>query len=279
MSPKRKSGKAGWIVLIVLVLCVAGIAAYYFKNRASENYESVKAQLSDITTYTSYSGNVEAKKRQRVISENIMQIADIYVEEGEMVQEGDLLAETSTGEELVSDIAGEVVGVNVDENAMVMAGTKLMEIVDYKNLEIKVRVDEYDINFLEVGKEALVKIGALNRELKGKISNISREGVVLNGLAFFTATVDLVNDPALRVGMSAEVKLINKSAKGIVTIPMSVVLFDNNNTPYVLKEDPGGRPLRTNIVTGINNGALVEVKKEWQMERLSCTPVRKMIEV
>ncbi len=261
MSSKRKAGKAGWIVLIALVLCAAGLTAYYYKSRSSAAYESVKAQLSDITTYTSFSGNVEAKKRQTVIAETIMQIADVYVEEGDMVEKGQVLADTTTGEEIVADIAGEVAGVYVEENAMVIAGTKLMGIVDYSNLEIKVRVDEYDISSLKKGKEAFVKIGALNKEIKGKISNVSREGVVVNGIALFTATVDLEKHPDLRVGMSAEVRLINKTAGGVVTIPMSTVQFDNNNMPYVLKENDKGRPIRTNIETGINNGTLVEVKK------------------
>jgi HlyD family secretion protein len=61
--------------------------------------------------------------------------------------------------------------------------------------------------------------------------------------------------------MSAEVKLVNNTAKGVVTIPMSVIEFDDSNTPYVLKEDQKGNPLRTEIETGINNGTIVEVKK------------------
>ena len=261
MLPRKKPGRSRWIVAIIFILLAVGAVTLYFTRRESKLYESVKAGLGDISTYHSFSGNIEAKNRQTVISGMVMQISDIYVYEGDKVKKGDVLAETSTGDEFVADIDGEVAKISIEENAMVMTGAKLMEIVDYENLEINVRVDEYDIGSLKKGKEAAVKIGALNKELKGEIRGISKEGVVVNGLTFFTATVDLDRAQDLRVGMSAEVRLVNNTVKGVVTVPMSVVQFDENNKPYVLKEDEKGRPVRTDIVTGINNGTIVEVKE------------------
>lgn len=261
MLPRKKPGRSRWIIAIVFFLLAAVAVTLYFTTRDSKLYESVKAGLGDISTYHSFSGNIEAKNRQTVISGMVMQISDIYVYEGGKVTKGDVLVETSTGDEFVADIDGEVANINIEKNTMVMAGAKLMDIVDYNNLEINVRVDEYDIGSLKKGKEAAVKIGALNKELKGKIGDISREGIVVNGLTFFTATVDLDRDQDLRVGMSAEVRLVNNTVKGVITIPMSVVQFDENNKPYVLKENEKGRPVRTDIVTGINNGTIVEVKE------------------
>ncbi len=261
MLPKKKSRPGKWIAFIVIVLLIACAVVLFLSRRDSKVYESVKAELADITTYRSFTGNVETRHRQTIIADMVMQVTDIYVEEGETVKKGDVLAETSTGDKLAADIDGEVSGVGVEENAMVMAGTKLMEIVDYSNLKINVKVDEYDIGSLKEGKEATVKIGALNKEIKGKISHISREGVVANGVTYFTADIELGKDPALKAGMSAEVRLIDNTVKGAVTVPMSVVQFDDNNTPYVLKENSKGRPVRTDIETGINNGAIVEVKK------------------
>ncbi|HEX2926267.1 MAG TPA: HlyD family efflux transporter periplasmic adaptor subunit [Ruminiclostridium sp.] len=261
MLPRKKSGAGKWIVFITIVLLIAGAIILFYSRRDSKAYESVKAEISDITTYRSFSGNIEAKHRQTIISEKVMQVSEIYVKEGDAVKNGDVLAKTTSGDRLTADIDGEVASIGVDQNAVVMSGAKLMEIVDYSNLEVKVRVDEYDIGSLKKGKAATVKIGALNKEIKGKISDVSSEGVVTNGVTYFTSTIDLNKDPALKVGMSAEVKLIDNTAKGVVTIPMSVVQFDDNNTPYVLKDSEKGRPVRTNIVTGINNGTVVEVKK------------------
>jgi HlyD family secretion protein len=88
-----------------------------------------------------------------------MQVSEIKVKEGDMVKEDAVLIKTTAGDEIKSKISGEVVNINVEENAQVMAGINLLEIVDYNNLEIKVKVDEYDIASLEKGKESTVKIG------------------------------------------------------------------------------------------------------------------------
>lgn len=261
MVPKKKSGLGKWLGLVIIIIAAASIFIYFITQRDSKIYENVKAQKADIVTYNSFSGNIEAKYRQLVISETVMQLSEIYVNEGDFVEKGDVLAETSTGGELTAEINGEVTNLNAEKNAIVMAGSRLMEIVDFTNLQVKVRVDEYDLTALKTGEPAKVKIGALNKEIEGKINTISREGVVLNGLTYFTATIALKSDAALRVGMSAEVRLVKNNVSNAVTIPMSAVSFDENNTPYVLKENNKGKPVRVDIKTGINNGLIVEVKE------------------
>ncbi len=261
MVPKKKSGAGKWLGLVIIIIAAFSILIYFITQRDSKIYENVKAQRADIVTYNSFSGNIEAKYRQLVISETVMQLSEIFVNEGDFVEKGDILAETSTGGELTAEINGEVTNLNIEKNAVVMAGSRLMEIVDFTNLQVNVRVDEYDLSALKTGESAKVKIGALNKEIEGKINTISREGVVMNGLTYYTATIGLKSDTALRVGMSAEVRLVKNTVRNAVTIPMSAVSFDENNTPYVLKESTKGKPVRVDIKTGINNGLIVEVKE------------------
>lgn len=263
MQSRRKAPAWKWVTLAIIILLAVVAAVLINRGRDLKDYSSIKAQEGDITTYHSFSGNIEAKHRQSVTSETIMQISDIFVQEGDLVKKGDVLAETSSGQKLAADIDGEVASIGVEEDMMVMAGVRLMEVVDYNKLEIKVRVDEYDLGYLKKGMAATVKIGALNKELTGKISSISKEGVVTNGLTYFIAAIDLNRDETLKVGMSAEVRLVKASVKSAVTIPMYAVNFDASSLPYVLKENPNGtgKPVRADIVTGINNGTQVEVKK------------------
>ena len=65
---------------------------------------------------------------------------------------------------------------------------------------------------------------------------MSKEGQIVNGVTFFTATIDLEKDDSVKIGMSAEVKLVNSNATGVVTLPMKAIQFDDNNSPYVLKK-------------------------------------------
>ncbi|MDT3424861.1 HlyD family secretion protein [Paenibacillus forsythiae] len=260
MGTRRKSKTGKWLVISIIVIAAVIIAGVFLKRPAAASYESVTAQKGDITTYYSFSGNVETKNRQTVMAEKILQISDMKVKEGDTVSEGEVLLTTTAGDEIKSKINGEIVKINMEDNAQVMAGTALLDIVDYNNLELNVKVDEYDIQALAAGKETIVKIGAINKELTGKISSISKEGQVMNGITFFIATIDLAKDQDLRIGMTAEVKAISSKATGVVTLPMTAIQFDDSNQPYVLKEDQNGAEVKTEITTGINDGTNVEVK-------------------
>lgn len=259
MAKKRKSNLK-WLVTGVLVAVVAGVTLTFLMKPALSPYESVVAKTGDITTYYSFSGNVETKDRQTVTSEKVLQVSKILVNEGDIVKEGTVLMKTTAGAEIKSKIRGEIVNLNVEVDDQVMAGTKLLDIVDYDNLEIKVKVDEYDLAALEKGKEATIKIGAINQEIKGNISSIAKEGQILNGVTFFTATIDLEDNESIRNGMSAEVKIISNQVSDVVTLPMTALQFNEYNEPYILKQGESDTVVQEKLTTGINDGITVEVK-------------------
>lgn len=63
----------------------------------------------------------------------------------------------------------------MDENAQVLGGTQLMDIVDYENLQVTIKVDEYYISSIEPGQEVDVQIDSIGKTIKGVITEISRE--------------------------------------------------------------------------------------------------------
>ena len=260
MSIKKKSKKKKWVTICIILIAIVGITVAILLRPATTTYENAAAKIGDITTYYSFTGNVESKNRQTVMSENIMQISEIDVVEGDTVNEGDILMKTTAGDEIKAKIGGEIVNMIAEENSQYMAGAALLEIVDYNNLEINVKVDEYDYAALEKGKEITVKLGAIDKEIKGVISNMSKEGEIMNGITFFMATIDLDKDDALKIGMSAEITLINTEVTDVVVLPVKALQFDDNNQPYVLEKDEDGTVVKTEITTGINDGTTVEVK-------------------
>ncbi len=260
MGIKRKRNWVRWIVTGIIAAGITGYIAYKVMRPAAATYKTVKAQTGNITTYYSFSGNVASKNRHSVISDRIMQIKDIHVAEGDNVEEGTVLITTTAGEEIRSKINGEVVNLQVQESTQLSAGIKLMDIVDYEDLEVVFNVDEYDVGALESGKEATVKINALDKEIHGKIRTISKDGQIMNGVTFFTASMDIELDEGIRTGMSAEVRLVSEKVQDVVILPMNVIQFDDQNQPYVFKQDQDQSVVRANIETGINDGTTVEIK-------------------
>lgn len=260
MDKRRKKNHKTLTIIGIIAVALTALISYFAMRPADLSYEKVKTQTGNIITYYSFSGNVTSKNRQTVLSERMMQISKIYIEKGEEVKEGDVLLETTTGDKLKSKIDGEVALINVEENKQVAPGMLLVEIVDYNNLEVVFKADEFDVGALETGKEAVIYIPAAKKKFKGEIHDISKEGQIANGVTFYMATVDIEQDGNIRNGMSAEVKLLSNKAENVVIIPMNVIQFDEQNQPYVLKNGSKNSVIKQKITTGINDGTFVEIK-------------------
>ena len=258
MIKKKKSKMKKWIVIVAVV----AIGAFFGNKLLTPkplSYESVMAKSGDIATYYAFSGNIEAKNREIIIASRAAQIDEILVEKGELIEEGKDVINPSLGSNIEAGMDGEVAQILVEENDQVTPGTKLMEIVDYVNLMVSVKVDEFDLDAVQVGDEVLVKVTSLNKEIKGTISSISKEGQIISGVTYFIAEVDLEVDDTLKVGMSTEITLLAKESLGVVTLPMEAISFESDNTPYVLKPAADGAVVKEAITTGISDGMKVEI--------------------
>lgn len=254
---KKKSRKwLGWIIAGLVFIIVIVLSS---QKEESINYDSITAMVEDVTTYYSFSGNIEAKNKESVVLTAMNQIDTIEVSEGDQVKKDEVLFTTLQGSEVKASIDGEVANIYVTEGDVVTAGTIIMDLTDYSNLQVKVKVDEYDVKSVEVDKEAIVTINALDKEVKGTVSHLSKEAQSLNGVSYFVATIDLNEDSELRVGMSTEVKMVNESVTDVIVIPMSALQFDYTNLPYVYYRNNQGEVMTKTVELGITDGTLVEV--------------------
>jgi HlyD family secretion protein len=159
-----------------------------------------------------------------------------------------------------AEVSGEVSKIYVDENDSITQGTSIMDIVNYDSLEISIKVDEYDLSEITEGMEAEVSIEAIGKTVTGTISEIARGASVENGVSYFETTVTLPQDADLRVGLSAEVKVVTQSAKDAVTVPVSAVTY-NGDKAYVQRYDDSGSLKNVEVTVGINNGTDIEIKE------------------
>ncbi len=258
MDKRKKSKNKKWVFALVGASIVVFVGSRILSEKPM-TYETVEAKTGDVITWYSFAGNIEANNREIILSDSPFTVGEIFVTEEEMVEAGTVLLESGGGDDPEAGIEGEVAEIFVKENETVSPGTKLMSIVDYKDLEVSVKVDEFELDAVTVGKEVTVRINALDKEFGGTVLSLSKEGTVLNGVTYFMAVVQLDFDESLKVGMSAEVTLLKDEAKGAVTLPMSAIQFNDDNTPYVLKMGSEGKAVKSPITTGIHDGTLVEI--------------------
>jgi len=383
MKHKKKSNKKIIIGSLVAVSVLAMILIGILKPK-EEKFEEETAKTQDITTYYSFSGNIEAKDSQIVVSTTMLPIKKLYVKEGDFVKKGDVLfvlddsnnaasidqakagveiakinyekmgttakdqqleqvtnaiesaklgfkeaktnldrmkelfdtggisaqsleqaqkaydgaklqlesaqrnyaiaektveqniltakeqlhqAEASLAAarkqvenlEVTAEINGEVSEIYVEEDKTLAAGTKIMDIVNYDDLEVKIKVDEFDLNAITEGKEVTVTINPLDKDVTGIVSKVSKQALNVNGVSFFTASIDLEKDKDLRVGLSAEVKAMNQNSNKATTISMKALQFDQSNQPFVYYRDANNKVVTKQVSVGINDGNIVEI--------------------
>ena len=159
-----------------------------------------------------------------------------------------------------AEVSGEVSKIYIKENESVIPGNSIMDIVNYDDLEIIVKVDEYDLSAVSEGMEVSVYLESMNKTVTGTISEIARGASVTNGVSYFNTTVKLPQDSELRVGLSAEVKAAAQSVKDAVTVPVAAVLYEGSNA-YVQQYDEKGKLVKLPVTVGISNGVAIEIKE------------------
>ena len=256
-AKKKKNKKRNIIIIVLVIIAVAILVIPRLMPKKYAGTE-VTVERGDISTYYSFSGNVEAKNRKSIYANQIMQIKEFRVEVGELIEEDDDLYKTTYGSIAESPIDGEVLDIYVSENEQIMAGSMIMEIVDYSNLQISIKVDEYDLSAIKEDVEATVTIHALDKDVTGTVVEVSKEGTYVNGVAYFDAVISIPADDDIRVGMSTEATILNQSTSEALILPMTTIQYDNDDAPFVyIKNDSGLDTVYVEL--GITDGLDVEI--------------------
>lgn len=247
----------GVVCIVVLVGLVWGYQTF-FNQKSSAQTTEYRVTTEDIVKEDRFTGAIESQNRQEVIATSSQQIGDIYVTEGEVVPVNKDLYVTTAGEVIRSTVAGEVSKIYYEKNNTVAVGGKIMEIVDYSNLQISIKVEENQLESIEVNTPVEIKVESLDRTIAGVVAEISREAINENGVAYFTAIVNFTGDADTRIGMNTEVTITVDSEEDVIAVPIDAIQFTGDDKTYVsLKYD--GKVVNSMVTTGITDGLKIEV--------------------
>ena len=233
----------------IKILYQAEIVAKSDLDQAQTAYDSAKQQYDTAkSTYELTKGTLTASTEESAAAQ-LKQAQAAY----------DAVVSQWVDDEVTADFAGEITKIYIEEGSTVMMGAPTMDISDYGQMNAAIKVDEYDVSALEIGKEVICTVDALGKDLTGTVTRISRQATTANGISYFTADVALPKDDMLLEGMSVEVKSLNQNAENVVTISMKALQFDNENKPFVYYVDGKGKIQSKPVTIGINDGITVEI--------------------
>ena len=107
-------------------------------------------------------------------------------------------------------------------------------VYDLTNIGVEMLVSEKDVAKLVVGQKTTVKITALNKEVEGIVSYISKlpsEG------SKFKVRVSIPYSDDIRFGYGASVNVILEEKENVLYIPYGALLMDKDDSYYVVKKE------------------------------------------
>jgi len=247
MNKKRK------YVLIVVLIIVLVFATYVlgFSNKNNENIEktfsmlSAEAKKGAITVSVSSSANVEVSSKKEIKSTDSEIIDSIFINEGDSVEEGDLLLtfeDNSTSidvesykldliqeenkleelEEKLSNLkiyatqSGYLGDISATVGDELPSGYLLTTITDKSIVEISGYFYESQLNKIKVGDTANVAISGSFTQVEGVVKNIKREPIPTDiGTILYEVTVEAKNPGS--ISNSTEGKVIIENSNGTFT--------------------------------------------------------------
>lgn len=250
-----------WIIAGVVIVVIVVAVALLSGGKGTTRYAEATASTGTITTYYSFSGNMDVNNSVTVTSPSDTTVSEIYVTPNSTVLKNARLMRLADGTIVKADIAGEVTSIEVAVDSVVKTGATLAEVMELTSMKATFKVDEYDVSAIQIGKAAQLTVDGTGDSFEGKITSINKRATVDGDLSYYIATVDLTGQqvPANAFpGMQITAKVLNKQAENAVLLTMDAVRFTAQNTPYVLMRD-GDKVKELSIQVGINDGTNVEI--------------------
>lgn len=257
---KRFKKLIGWLVFLALL---SG-AFYLFvlpdlNASATTTYDSYTATRGTISNSLSFSGSISVVNDETMTAESDTTVRKIYVEEGQAVSAGDKLIRLSDGEVFKADFDGEVNEISVEEGDEVSANASLIEIVDFSNLKVSIRVDEYSVTDLTVGEACTISVTALDQTFDSTITHINRISSGGNSTAYYTVTAEFSGTENVLPGMQVTVTIPEEEADNVIVLNQDALSFSNGNSAYVLMQNDDGDMEQVAVELGVENDSYVEI--------------------
>ncbi len=204
------------------------------------------AVLGEINDYIEINGDVRTAASVDVFSFVAGEIARLHVRVGQRVQTGDVIAEVDPSRPgqnfslspVRATIGGTITALPVSVGSQVSQTSPIAQISLTDELEIVVRVAERFISRIRERLPAVIHLDAFPEEQFS--ATISEMSPVVDP---FTRTLEITlrfdrDDPRIRAGMFAEVRIVTERKENIVKVPADVMIRRFGDTfVFVVRED------------------------------------------
>ncbi len=167
---------------------------------------------------------------------------------------------------VVAPMDGIITYLPEEEGMPVMAGSKVLTIVDPSKLEVTCDISPYYAADLRIGLDAIVKYtGSKTIEVNGKIAKVAAIAQVKQGASGETVSLPVkveVTEPGdiIKPGFSVDVKIITDTRTNVCVAPILAVMEGDDKEYYVYVVAEDGTLSKRDVKQGLSNGLYVEIE-------------------
>lgn len=225
-------------------------------ERQKKIYEQGVIPLAE---FQQYELSLNNSKEELKAAENHLQL----IKEGVTKESNE-----STNTLIRSTISGMILDVPIEEGNSVIeantfnAGTTIANIADMGEMIFEGKVDETEVGKIKTGMNLLLSIGAIEEtKFDAMLEYISPKGVEENGAIQFEikAAVELKKDFFVRAGYSATADIVLQRKDSVLSIPESILQFDDDDSVFVEVETGEQQYEKRPIETGLSDGINIEI--------------------
>ena len=264
-KPKKSRGgrilKRILLTLFILLL-LAGAVFYGYsmlKQEYTITYDSYSATTGSISNALSFSGNLNLVDNKTYSASSNATVRTVYVSVDDHVEAGDKLIRLSNGETVEADFAGRVNACYVEEGDSVSMGTNLIQVADFENMQVTLRIDEYDIADVSVGQRCTVTATATEQTFESEIATINYISSSGGSVAYYSAVAYVTVGEGVLPGMQVTISIPQQEATDVVILKADAISFDATNQAFVWMKNEAGELEQVFITTGVSNGNYVEI--------------------
>jgi HlyD family secretion protein len=220
--------------------------------------EIIKTEVSGTITKTIVKEGSFVKKGDLLVTmknddliKEIKEINDKTDElNNQLEKEGDILNNYS----IRSPIDGTIIKSDFVIGSMISNGTELFEIINNRDMQLTVSLDELDVTYIKVGQEAFISLDAvpqtIENPIKGEVSSIAFESTGEYGITLFPVVIKIIADSeaiGVKSGMNANAKILIENKKNILKLPIDSVQREGG-TYYVMIHASEENAIKNNTV-------------------------------
>ena len=213
---KHKKIIISLIVLVVIIIICFLIFMANSKDKENNDFTQMRDKISSEEQkrkgestqekQTTISSNSEIKS---ALTENLelhttYYLSEVYVEKNQYVESGANILKYTNGEYLTAPYDCYVLELNIPEVGGKCVNNNYIQVESKNMLSVSMNIDETQIEKINIGDEATIKVTATGTEYTGNVTHIGN--TANNGK--FEITIEFENDGNVKIGMTSKVEII-----------------------------------------------------------------------